>query len=127
MYYKNGTLLGVFLRCLIISIEHYSQNITFNGYNNLVNNSLERLTIQTLESNLYYYYKISAHKTVFVTSGIGSFFTSETMPVCMIKENNVYTISFNSEVSKFLMLNNKLDSSNQITAEIPMINSCISF
>lgn len=97
-----GNLSDVFPGRLIISISHYSQNLTLDGYSNLVNNSLNQPTVQIINSNQFILAGNQAHKTIFLASpGIGSL-KIETMLIWMIKGSNVYTISFNSEPSKFL-------------------------
>ena len=50
-YAPFGNLSDVLTGGLILSIRHYSQNITLNGYNNLINNSLKQPSVQILESN----------------------------------------------------------------------------
>lgn len=96
-----GNISDVFPGRLILSIKHYSENITLDGYNNLVNNSLKQPTVQIKESSPSTLSGNPAYKTVFVASPGIVPFKIETMLVWMVKGNNVYTISFNSEPEKF--------------------------
>jgi eukaryotic-like serine/threonine-protein kinase len=96
-----GNISDVFPGRLILSIRHYSENVTLNEYNNLVNSSLRQPTVQITESSPSTLAGNPAHKIVFLASPGIAPFKIETMLVWMVKGNNVYTISFNSEPEKF--------------------------
>jgi hypothetical protein len=100
-YAPFGNLSDVLTGGLILSIRHYSQNITLDGYNNLINNSLKQPSVQIIESNPSTLAGNPAHKTVFLASSGSGLFKIETMLVWTVKGNNVYTISFNSEAAKY--------------------------
>ena len=96
-----GNISDLFPGRLILSIRHYSENITLDGYNNLVNSSLKQPTVQIKESSPSTLAGNPAHKTVFLASPGIAPFKIETMLVWMVKGNKVYTFSFNSEPEKF--------------------------
>lgn len=96
-----GNISDVFPGRLILSIRHYSENVTLDGYNNLVNNSLKQPTVEIKESSPSTLAGNPAHKTVFLASPGIVPFKIETMLVWMVKGNKVYTISFNSQPEKF--------------------------
>ena len=50
-YAPFGNLSDVVTGGLIISIRHYSQNITLDDYNTLIDNSLKQPSVQIIESN----------------------------------------------------------------------------
>ncbi|MFZ0511315.1 MAG: hypothetical protein WAM14_06895 [Candidatus Nitrosopolaris sp.] len=99
-YAPFGNLSDISTGTLILSIRHYSQNITLDGYNNLINNSLKQPDVQIIQSNPSTLAESPAHKTVFLASPPG-LLKIETMLVWTVKGNNVYTISFNSEPAKY--------------------------
>jgi len=96
-----GNLSDVLTRGLILSIRHYSQNISLDGYDNLINNSLKQPGVQIIESNPSTLAGNPAHKTVFLASSGSGPFKIETMLVWTVKGNNIYTIYFNSEAAKY--------------------------
>lgn len=96
-----GNISDLFPGRLILSIKHYSENITLDEYNNLVNNSLKQPTVQIKESSPSTLAGNPAHRTVFLAAPGIAPFPIETLLVWMVKGNNVYTISFNSEPEKF--------------------------
>jgi len=100
-YAPFGNLSDVLTGGLVLSLRHYSQNITLDGYNNLINNSLKQPGVQIIESNASTLAGNPAHKTVFLASSGSGSFKIETMLVWTVKGNNVYTISFNSEAAKY--------------------------
>lgn len=100
-YAPFGNLSDVLTGGLILSIRHYSQNITLSGYDNLINNSVKQPGVQIIESNPFTLAGYPAHKTVFLASSGSGFLKIETMLVWTVKGNNVYTISFNSEATKY--------------------------
>ena len=100
-YAPFGNLSDVVTGGLIISIRHYSQNITLDDYNTLIDNSLKQPSVQIIESNPSTLTGNPAHKTVFLASSGSGPFKIETMLVWTVKGNNVYTISFNSEAAKY--------------------------
>jgi eukaryotic-like serine/threonine-protein kinase len=100
-YAPFGNLSDVLTGGLILSIRHYSQNITLDGYNTLINNSLKQPGVQIIESNPSTLAGNPAHTTVFLASSGSGIFKIETMLVWTVKGNNVYAISFNSEAAKY--------------------------
>jgi hypothetical protein len=99
-YAPFGNLSDISTGTLIVSIRHYSHNITLDGYNSLINNLLKQPNVQTIQSNPFTVAESPAHKVVFSTSAPG-LLKMETMLVWTVKGNNVYIISFNSEPSKY--------------------------
>ncbi len=95
-YAPFGNLSDVVTGGLIISIRHFSQNITLDEYNALINNSLKQSSVQIIESNPSTLAGNPAHKTVFLASSGSGLLKIETMLVWTVKGNNVYPISFNS-------------------------------
>ena len=100
-YAPFGNLSDVVTGGLIISIRHFSQNITLDEYNALINNSLKQSSVQIIESNPSTLAGNPAHKTVFLASSGSGLLKIETMLVWTVKGNIVYTISFNSEAAKY--------------------------
>jgi hypothetical protein len=77
----------------------------------LVDNSLKQPTVQIIESLV----GNPIHKTVFLASpGIGTF-KIETMLVWMVKGNNAYIISFNSEPATYIPTVQKIINTFEIT------------
>ena len=101
-YAPYGNLSDLFPAHLIVSIKHYSENMTLDGYSNFVNNSLKQPNVQVIKSNPSTLAGNPAHEAVFVASPGTVPFKIGTILVWMIKGNNVYTISFFSEQGKFL-------------------------
>ncbi|MFY9799018.1 MAG: hypothetical protein WAK17_11155 [Candidatus Nitrosopolaris sp.] len=90
-YAPLGNLSDISTGNLILSIRHYSQNITLDGYNNLINNSLKQPNVQIIQSNPSTLAESPAHKIVFLASPPG-LLKIETMLVWTVKGNNVYII-----------------------------------
>jgi len=99
-YAPFGNLSDISTGTLIISIRHYSHNITLDGYNSLINNILKNPNVQTIQSNPFTLAENPAHKVVFLNSPPG-LPKQLNMLVWTVKGNNVYIISFNSEPSKY--------------------------
>ncbi len=99
-YAPFGNLSDISTGTLIVSIRHYSHNITLDGYNSLINNLLKQPNVQTIQSNPFMLADSPAHKVVFSASAPG-LLKMETMLAWTVKGNNVYIISFNSEPSKY--------------------------
>lgn len=99
-YAPFGNLSDISTGTLIVSIRHYSHNITLDGYNSLINNLLKQPNVRAIQSNPFTLAESPAHKVVFLASPPG-LLKMETMLVWTVKGNNVYIISFNSEPSKY--------------------------
>ncbi len=99
-YAPFGNLSDISTGTFIVSIRHYSHNITLDGYNSLINNLLKQPNVQAIQSNAFTLAENPAHKVVFLASPPG-LLKMETMLVWTVKGNDVYIISFNSEPSKY--------------------------
>ena len=84
----------------ILSINHYSQNITLNEINTSVNNSLNRAGARIIESNQIILSGNPAHKIVYLAIG-NKLLKLETMLVWTMKDNNLYTIAFSAVPAKY--------------------------
>jgi PsbP-like protein len=87
---------------LLLSRTHYSTNVTLNDYSKLVNATLHQPGIRIVESK-----PISvaggnpAHRVVFMPPAVNVPFKPEIMLVWTAKGNNIYTLSFNGDASKY--------------------------
>jgi len=101
-YAPFGNLSDLFPARLIVSVKHYSENMTLDGYSNFVNNSLKQPNVQVIKSSPSILAGNPAHEVVLVASPGVVPFKIATILVWTLKDNNVYTISFNSDQGKFL-------------------------
>jgi serine/threonine-protein kinase len=103
-YSPLENLSDVFPEHVLLSVMHYSKNITLNDYTNLVNATLKQPGIQIVESNPITLTagNLAAHRIVFLPpAGINTPFKPEIMLVWTVKGDKVYTIAYNAEATKY--------------------------
>lgn len=107
---------------VLLSLNHYSQNVTLNDYGKLINATVNQPGFQSLESKSIRLADGSpAHMIVFTPpspalgGGIGNLqLKPQIMLVWTVKGNNVYTIAYNAATtsySKYLPIVQKMISS----------------
>jgi hypothetical protein len=101
-YSPLENLTAIVPESLLLSRTHYSTNVTLNDYSKLVNATLQQPGIRIVESK-----PISiaggnpAHRVVFMPPAVNVPFKPEIMLVWTAKGNNIYTLSFNGDASKY--------------------------
>jgi hypothetical protein len=101
-YSPLENLTAIVPEYLLLSRTHYSTNVTLNDYSKLVNATLQQPGVRIVESK-----PISvaggnpAHRLVFMPPAVNIPFKPEIMLVWTAKDNNVYTLSFNGDASKY--------------------------
>jgi hypothetical protein len=104
---------------LLLSMTHYSQNVTLNDYSKLVNATLKQPGVQIVEAKQVTLTSgTPAYSIVFIPPPSNVPFKPEIMLVWTVKGNNVYTLSFNGDAAKYslyLPTIQKMISSFEIT------------
>jgi eukaryotic-like serine/threonine-protein kinase len=99
-------LSDAFSEHVLLSLNRYSQNITLNDYGKLVNNTINQPGVQIVESKpITLAGGYPAHTIVFTPRsqppGGNALFKPEILLLWTVKGDNVYTISYNAEATRY--------------------------
>lgn len=117
-YSPLENISDVFPEHLTLSITGYSQHITLQKFNTVLNNTLRQPGIKIIESNPTTLAGNPAHKIVFLPPTNNVPFKFETMLVWTVKNDKVYIVSYNAEAARYptyLPIIQKMINSFEIT------------
>jgi hypothetical protein len=100
-YSPLENISDIFPEHLTLSITGYSQHITLQKFNTVLNNTLKQPGVKTIESNPTTLAGNPAHKIVFLPPTDNVPFKFETMLVWTVKSDKVYIISYNAEAARY--------------------------
>lgn len=100
-YSPLENISDVFPEHLTLSITDYSQHITLQEFNTVLNNTLKQPGVKILESTPITLAHNPAHKIVFLPPAGNVPIKFETMLVWTVKSDKVYIISYNSEAARY--------------------------
>jgi hypothetical protein len=100
-YSPLENISDIFPEHLTLSITGYSQHITLQKFNTVLNNTLKQPAVKTIESNPTTLAGNPAHKIVFLPPTDNVPFKFETMLVWTVKSDKVYIISYNAEAARY--------------------------
>src|SRR6266496_2789697 len=96
-YSPLENISDVFPEHLTLSITSYSQHITLQKFNTVLNNTLKQPSVKIIESSPTTLAGNPAHKIVFLPPTDNAPFKFETMLVWTVKSDKVYVMSYNAE------------------------------
>jgi hypothetical protein len=100
-YSPLENISDIFPEHLTLSITGYSEHITLQKFNTVLNNTLKQPGVKTIESNPTTLAGNPAHKIVFLPPTDNVPFKFETMLVWTVKSDKVYIISYNAEAARY--------------------------
>jgi serine/threonine-protein kinase len=100
-YSPLENISDVFPEHLTLSITGYSQHITLQKFNTVLNNTLRQPGVKIIESNPTTLAGNPAHKIVFLPPTDNVPFKFETMLVWTVKSDKVYIMSYNAEAARY--------------------------
>jgi hypothetical protein len=100
-YSPLENISDVFPEHLTLSITSYSQHITLQKFNTVLNNTLKEPGVKIIESSPTTLAGNPAHRIVFLPPTDNVPFKFETMLVWTVKSDKVYIMSYNAEANRY--------------------------